>query len=979
MKRYLFQETRNVLVVLCLLLTGVFVNAATPPPVRLQLTQTDVQPVALESVRVATEIEGGTAVTEVELLFHNPNSRILEGELQFPLLDNQDVIGLALDIGGKMRRAVAVDKARGRQVFEDIVRRSADPALLENTQGHAYRLRVYPIPAKGTRRVMIRLREILDVWRDHRVYRLPLAFGTDQPSLQLQITVRRPPRAPDADTAMLGDVVFKPYGTDYRLDVRRDQFKAQKYFEVRVSADTKTRVMVRKHDVGQNAENYFTAEIPMPDPASVPRSPPRHVTLLWDASNSGDHRDPTRELELLDAYFKWMKQGEITLLRLRNTAEAPIQFSLKQGQWDALRTALRETVYDGATCLGCFKPHPQSEEYLLFSDGVDTLGSTPLPKLDRPLFAISSVPGADGRRLAHLAEPTGGRFIDLTRLSGKAATAALTTQEEHLLAMDADDGVKELVAPSRYPVAGRLWVAGKLTHRDAHVDLTLGRITGAKRKIRVTIANGDVLPEEGAPLWAQWRIAELGVEPRVHQAEIKRIAQTFNLPSRETSLLVLESAEDYARYNVMAPTELKAEVEQIQTTQAKHKTSTDIGHIEDVVRRFEDQQKWWKTDFPKGKPQPKKMVANSLQQSGLVERGRRSQSSWLSPRLLGAERAHRVPLLVSPAQTTGVRDVSVAATAPPDTTKGASGESSTVVMVVRPWSPQATYATRFQDAKDDELYRTYLDERADYANSPAFYLIAADALMAHGKGDLALRVLSNLAEMDLENRHLLRVLALRLIQMQRVDLALTVLNQVCELAEHEPQSWRDLGLAQASAGQTQQAINTLYKVVSGNWDSRFGDIDLITLADLNALIQSRKEPLDTSPMDARLLRNLPLDVRVVLAWDADNTDIDLEVTDPNGEITYYRAPLSYQGGRLSKDVTGGYGPEEYALKLAKPGKYTIKARFYGDERQNLTGPIHVNVKFFTHFGTPNQNEKTAIMQIDHTGESFVVGEFDVKE
>src|SRR6185295_2719411 len=97
----------------------------------------------------------------VEMAFHNPNRQVLEGELQFPLLEGQSVVGMALDIGGRLRDAVPVEKARGQAVFEDVTRTRVDPALLEATQGNNYKLRVYPIPPNGERRVVIRYSEAL--------------------------------------------------------------------------------------------------------------------------------------------------------------------------------------------------------------------------------------------------------------------------------------------------------------------------------------------------------------------------------------------------------------------------------------------------------------------------------------------------------------------------------------------------------------------------------------------------------------------------------------------------------------------------------------------------------------------------------------------------------------------------------------------------------------------------------------------------
>ena len=71
-------------------------------------------------------------------------------------------------------------------------------------------------------------------------------------------------------------------------------------------------------------------------------------------------------------------------------------------------------------------------------------------------------------------------------------------------------------------------------------------------------------------------------------------------------------------------------------------------------------------------------------------------------------------------------------------------------------------------------------------------------------------------------------------------------------------------------------------------------------------------------------KHLPVGQRVVLSWDADNTDIDLWVTDPNGERAFYGRQLTYQGGRMSRDFTGGYGPEEFTLRKPKAGKYRVK-------------------------------------------------------
>ena len=255
---------------------------------------------------------------------------------------------------------------------------------------------------------------------------------------------------------------------------------------------------------------------------------------------------------------------------------------------------------------------------------------------------------------------------------------------------------------------------------------------------------------------------------------------------------------------------------------------------------------------------------------------------------------------------------------------------------------------------------------------------AADAFFDKGLTAMGVRVLSNLAEMELENRHILRILGYRLMQANQPRLAVPILQRVLELAPNEPQSYRDLALAQAADKQWQEAIDNLNEVVVRRWHGRFPEIELTALDELNAIAATADTSVDTGRVDSRLLRNLPVDLRVALSWDADNTDIDLWVTDPNGEKAYYGNRITYQGGRMSQDHTGGYGPETFSLKQAKPGKYKVEANFYGHNQQIVAGATTLQLKLTTRFGTRDAQEQTVTMRLKGRSEVVQVGEFEVK-
>ena len=931
------------------------------------------RPVALRSVAIRTEISGSLALTSVELTFFNPNRRLLEGELQFPLLDGQSVVGMAMDIDGQLREAVPVDKAQGQAVFEDVTRARIDPALLSVTQGNNYKLRVYPILPQHDKVVVLRYAETLGARNGRPLYRLPLHYAEQLPELALAVRVTGTSNPPRVSPGTLGAPGFDRDGDGYVLNVARRDFQGRGVFELDIPAargpQSYTQVVA--------GITYFHAEVPVVA-GKAPRALPRAVTLVWDSSGSGRSRDHGREFALLNAYFAKARDVDVRLVRIRDAAEAPLAFKVANGDWQALRRALDATIYDGATDLGAFVPDPAAEEVLLFSDGISNFGTQRLPGVAVPLYTISAAARADGMLLRNAAEATGGRFIDLYSASAAEAADTLLTESSRIVALDAN-GAMQLVAASPFPTQRRLAIAGVLTEAEATLRITVAHPGGRKQVIAVPIAARRNLSAQAAAMWARYRIAGLEGEYDENRAEIRRLGKAFGLVTRETSLIVLDRVEDYARYEIMPPAELVAAYQNLRVAAVQRDNADRQAHLERIVKLFEGKQAWWNRDFPKG-PTSTPVVAKNA--PPLRERSALGGALTASGAMRDVEtRPAAAPPMARPMNAPAEEGLAQRkdALAVAKSKLASTGQDEGVVATIqlRKWTPDAPYIARLRDATPGALYRVYLDERSGYADSTAFFLDAADIFFERGQAGLGVRVLSNLAEMDLENRHVLRILGLRLMQAERPRLALTVFRKVAELAPDEPQSFRDLGLAYAADGQHQAAVDTLREVVVRPWPDRFPEIELIALAELNAIVAASGQKLDVSRIDPRLRKNLPLDLRAVLTWDADNTDIDLWVTDPNGERAFYGNRLTYQGGRMSLDFTGGYGPEEFSLKHAKPGKYKVEAQFYGNRQQIVAGATTLGLKLATNFGTPKQKEQTVTLRLRDRGEIVLVGEFEV--
>ncbi|HSC64806.1 MAG TPA: VIT domain-containing protein [Caldimonas sp.] len=949
------------------------------------------QPVRLASLQVDVEVAGGAAETRVQMVFFNPNNRILEGKLQFPLAPGQVVSGFALDVDGRLRAAVPVEKARAQQVFEDISRRRVDPGLLQTTLGNNYELRVYPLLPGKTRTVELRIVEPAA-----SRLQVPLAYADRVDALSVSLRVPGAVAAPEVVAARALGLRFErePSGGFVARTTRNDTALPREPIALRLPALGQAAAIATGERDGQS---YFTLELPIAQRSS-PRPLPRRVQLVWDASGSGAHRQLDRELALLDAYFAAVRDTTVNLVRVADVAAAPIRFDVRGGDWSALRRTLETTVYDGASNLGAVRHDGVSAEALWFTDGLANYGAPWRLAFAVPVYAISSAASGDPAALQALADATGGRSIDLATATRQGAADALLRRGTDVAGVSAL-GARELVVQSQSAAAGRLVVAGVLSAADAEVTVRLRDASGAITTRVVAVRAGRHPSRLAAVQWARLTLASLEGEARTNKVRVREIGKRFGLATRETSLIVLELVDDYVRHEIEPPTELRAAYDRAAASVVKRRVDGDAARLAQVIRRFEARAAWWNRDFPKGDmPAPlqiSKAQASATAIGALVapleERRRRTDNTPMREAAKDDDRgAVRQPLpaavAAAPAPSGFAGKNETDALARAKKSVGNDSEATTTISTaVTPAAGASAAIRRLQAARPDDWARIYFDERSANEASVGFFLDAAEFFLAKNDRDhraFGLRALSNLAELDLQNRQVLRLLAYRLQQAGEVEAALPVLERVVELAPNEPQSHRDFGLALAEAGQAQAAVDRLYTVVTGAWDARFADIDLIALTELNAVVdKSRRDgrPVDVGAIDKRLLRSMPLDVRVVLAWDADNTDVDLHVVDANGEEVYYGHNLSYQGGTITRDATGGYGPEEFALRIAKPGKYRVEANFFGHRQQVLTTGTGLMMWLSSGFGTPaQQDRRTTIRVKSERGERVVVGEFEVK-
>lgn len=111
--------------------------------------------VMIAEVRAWVEITGNMATTTLDVELENPANSIQEAELLLPVPAGAVIRGLDFQGGGKEPTARILPHDEARRLYDSIVAKTRDPALLEFAGLNLLRSSVFPVPARGKQAIRV--------------------------------------------------------------------------------------------------------------------------------------------------------------------------------------------------------------------------------------------------------------------------------------------------------------------------------------------------------------------------------------------------------------------------------------------------------------------------------------------------------------------------------------------------------------------------------------------------------------------------------------------------------------------------------------------------------------------------------------------------------------------------------------------------------------------------------------------------------
>ncbi|CAA9199936.1 hypothetical protein FLA105534_02880 [Flavobacterium bizetiae] len=580
----------------------------------------EAEKVRMNKLIVNVKVVGNIAYTTAEMHFFNSGTRQMEAELIFPLPENVSVSRYAIDINGKMREAVPVNKNKGKQVFEAIEHRRVDPGLLEKVDGNNFRTRIYPLMPNGERTVIIGYEEELSAFdKNNLVYQLVSRYPKKLDQFEMNVSVLGTEAAPIVAENSGNEIAFSKWNQSFQTSIKKENYQPTEKLVFKIPIQQNIPSVLMQDVSGQH---YFYGNT-FVEGNKIAKKNPVSIGLIWDNSLSCKTRDLKKELALLEAYFQKIKNTKVTLYFLNYTFEKQKDYTITNGNWTELKTVLENAKYDGGTRFSKINLLPH-DEFLLFSDGLSSLSDNALPKTKKPIYTITSSVSADFSFLNYSAMETGGSFINLNQVNQENALDKLVNTNLKFLGIKENYTVTDLFPMPGTSASGSFSFSGISLKPKNEITLLFGYNNEAvlERKITLDASIQNTKEVNIEKLWAQKKIANLDFQYGKNADEIELLGKKYGIITKNTSLIVLEDIRDYISYDIIPPAELRAEFDRIKKQENANALAQQKNNWESIESYFEGLNNWWKKDVkysvPKPLPKPK------------VKKPRRSENNAVS-------------------------------------------------------------------------------------------------------------------------------------------------------------------------------------------------------------------------------------------------------------------------------------------------------------------------------------------------------------
>ena len=584
---------------------------------------------------------------------------------------------------------------------------------------------------------------------------------------------------------------------------------------------------------------------------SVHAQQAKETAIFWDTSYSRLQSDTSLEMEYLEAYFQRFSNTDVLFVAFSDGIHSKENYSIQNGNWEALKERIKLIQYDGATSFSGIKQLAVSGYNLVFTDGFQDFNSTN-PKFNGNTVVINSSKVFDRRTINLLSIIGNVEFLDLSakkeqETGEKAKKLVQAVQETDSSQLNMKEGLqlREVV----------------VTDTKSESEVQENTPLGKKDKDGLGYAVQSIGSEKilaasttlNTGIQGKFSGVSLGQNDDLSQATLR---PSNSLLGNNYGLIVVDGVP----------------LPQSQSSQNGAFFATnfiDPENVEDIT------------------------VLKGLAATNIY----------------GTLGANGVLMITTKTGTYGkVSDKSSDAMQLKDNFYDAKIQIDNKALVT-------PYLKALKKGKSVEsAYGIYLNQRAGYIDSSNYLLDVYDFFYP-ASPTIAFRILSNVLELDSPSYEMLRGAYLKSSKDKNTVLAKDIVIKLLEIYPEKVQNLFDYARVSRAQGDYQNGLNILNKLLEEKISQNPGlkGMEKSVGTEMRNLINRHRSELDLSKIDTKYGNNITYNARLILEWSNPNAEFVVQFVNPQKRFFNWEHTRLFDPQRFRAELEEGYSIEQFEI------------------------------------------------------------------
>lgn len=342
------------------------------------------QLMVIKECNVDITTENYFATTWIELELYNDRNKEAEARYELQLNPGQAITGFQLMLGDKYRDGSIEERWKARNAYNAIVGKKMDPALVQMIGENRYSLNVYPVPAKSSRKVKIKIEQLLSCTDAGYKFELGALVKDSIVKLSVYANIKNQLYKPLSEFGILKGVQFTGSANNYTTTYTTHHIKAPGEIEFLLPGKCNEVNACLKSTTGD-----FFLKVPNKEIKDY-RINIKKLRVYWDCSGSITTETKNNFSRFLKKIIAKYPLDQLLIVPFNDHLMEEKVFSKQEINDERWLSEIEQLSSAGSTQFGILKFDTDDDLIIVFTDGRHTWGKRRLQTIKVPVVFMTT-------------------------------------------------------------------------------------------------------------------------------------------------------------------------------------------------------------------------------------------------------------------------------------------------------------------------------------------------------------------------------------------------------------------------------------------------------------------------------------------------------------------------------------------------------------------------------------------------------------